>query len=526
MFKRYIHMPRSGVINVHNTVWSQKNWTLLAVMPQMGNWCTSSYEDPCFSDFKTDPAKTIGSFSEWINQYLVQKLFALVKISYSDEGDQWRHLVTADQLHRLLNDITLEFKTSSRPEFVPPLSTTKTTLPLSLLNVQSFEVNEYEINTFTFYSNNFNADYGNGVLMSLDLSGVGFFRVVGDITLAGHVFSVVKNQQLKSGFNIFMAGHTYEPNAQGTILIPFTNPSMESLMITYNGYTYPVQFNHCNETYQLDAKWVYNREAVRSGNVISVAVCPTVRLTDRNVLVNLRELVPAGNNDGPVKANISIKMVAADGLESTKLLEAAKSELSGEPSLTFSILANESGALGSLRFAYYNTMPSQVIHLEPRNGVLVETPHQTMTVDFPVGSGELTVQVPPTIKLRWNRVVYGEEGCVAGSLWIGNSKPLDSADEWVVASSFTTTESADVRLLASRNFKPVGSVYVKTYPRLSDGREVFSKDGYTDILGRFEYVSLSNTEFLAKVETFAVLVNSESCGDAVFTAKPPKLDSV
>ncbi|KAI9341696.1 hypothetical protein BDR26DRAFT_303540 [Obelidium mucronatum] len=387
-FERYIRMPRWGTFN---EVWTSKTFTQSNNSMEMPQWHTPRWEDRALVDqflehiFKTDVTKTIESYSDWIHLHIVQEKFAFVKICHSDEGEKWHHLVGPSQLQTLLNSIVLLFEPESRPEFLAPIAGSKTVLPLSLQNVSSFEVNEYEINTFALYSSNsdsavFDSTY---TIMGLDLSGVvphrssvvkvdgvrpgrysrhnvevpsfdqvergivvvevvgagkrcravlkkGLFRVIEDITINGHVFSVVdeKNAKIDSMYNVFMAGHTFEPRADGTFLIPFTkNSKAETLLITHKGYTFPARFNHCTEEYALDTKWLYNREAIRSGNTITVAVCPTVRLTDRNVLVKLRDLVPSstsssgGDGGGPIKALISIKIVAADGLESVKLLE-------------------------------------------------------------------------------------------------------------------------------------------------------------------------------------------------------------
>jgi hypothetical protein len=68
---------------------------------------------------------------------------------------------------------------------------------------------------------------------------------------------------------------------------------------------------------------------------------------------------------------------------------------------------------------------------------------------------------------------------------------------------------------------PLAAAYIKVYARMTDGRVVFYKDGYTDHRGQFDYVSLS-TDALNRVERFAVLVLSDTHGAAVREADPPK----
>lgn len=69
--------------------------------------------------------------------------------------------------------------------------------------------------------------------------------------------------------------------------------------------------------------------------------------------------------------------------------------------------------------------------------------------------------------------------------------------------------------------KALARTYVKVYARMKNGKVEFYKDGYTDLRGRFDYSSL-NTNQLAGVDKFAVLVLSESSGSTVKEAAPPK----
>ncbi|NNE92309.1 MAG: hypothetical protein HKN23_11730 [Verrucomicrobiales bacterium] len=69
--------------------------------------------------------------------------------------------------------------------------------------------------------------------------------------------------------------------------------------------------------------------------------------------------------------------------------------------------------------------------------------------------------------------------------------------------------------------KPLSKVYVKVYSRFDDGSVKFFKDGYTDLRGKFDYVSL-NTDELERVEKFSLLIMSEKDGALVREAVPPQ----
>eukprot|EP00005_Dracoamoeba_jomungandri_P005861 CAMPEP_0174259848 /NCGR_PEP_ID=MMETSP0439-20130205/8626_1 /TAXON_ID=0 /ORGANISM="Stereomyxa ramosa, Strain Chinc5" /LENGTH=2151 /DNA_ID=CAMNT_0015343913 /DNA_START=9 /DNA_END=6464 /DNA_ORIENTATION=- len=77
--------------------------------------------------------------------------------------------------------------------------------------------------------------------------------------------------------------------------------------------------------------------------------------------------------------------------------------------------------------------------------------------------------------------------------------------------------------VSSPEGKPLSKVYVKVYSRRNkrdDGE--FYKDGYTDVRGVFDFVSL-NSDKLKSVDSFSLLLMSEDYGSIIREANPPKL---
>ncbi|MFK7766123.1 MAG: hypothetical protein AB8B55_02690 [Mariniblastus sp.] len=69
--------------------------------------------------------------------------------------------------------------------------------------------------------------------------------------------------------------------------------------------------------------------------------------------------------------------------------------------------------------------------------------------------------------------------------------------------------------------KAISKTYVKVYARMLDGSVRFHKDGYTDLRGRFDYVSQSNRS-IDGIEKFSILVLSDENGAVIKQADPPK----
>ncbi|MEM9413172.1 MAG: hypothetical protein AAGA30_18835, partial [Planctomycetota bacterium] len=68
--------------------------------------------------------------------------------------------------------------------------------------------------------------------------------------------------------------------------------------------------------------------------------------------------------------------------------------------------------------------------------------------------------------------------------------------------------------------KPVRKAYVKVYSKHQNGTIRFHKDGYTDMRGRFDYVSQSNNP-LDGIEEYAILVLSSEFGAQTQIANSP-----
>ena len=69
--------------------------------------------------------------------------------------------------------------------------------------------------------------------------------------------------------------------------------------------------------------------------------------------------------------------------------------------------------------------------------------------------------------------------------------------------------------------QPKSKVYVKVFALTGDGSTRFHKDGYTDLRGRFDYVSLSGNQ-AGQPQAFSVLVLSDEEGAVVREVQPPQ----
>jgi len=83
-----------------------------------------------------------------------------------------------------------------------------------------------------------------------------------------------------------------------------------------------------------------------------------------------------------------------------------------------------------------------------------------------------------------------------------------------------SAEFGIIKVFDPATHKPVPRIYVKCFSKGKDGKVAFYKDGYTDLRGSFDYVSL-NSDKLDNISKFAVLISSEEFGSKVIYADPP-----
>ena len=80
-------------------------------------------------------------------------------------------------------------------------------------------------------------------------------------------------------------------------------------------------------------------------------------------------------------------------------------------------------------------------------------------------------------------------------------------------------ESQGIVKVLDRSGKPKAGIYVKAYAQRA-GKLEFYKDGFTDIRGKFDYVSVANSN-LQSLQKFSILIIDRQLGELIVNASPP-----
>ena len=87
---------------------------------------------------------------------------------------------------------------------------------------------------------------------------------------------------------------------------------------------------------------------------------------------------------------------------------------------------------------------------------------------------------------------------------------------------YSIIESIGEIKVMTPELKPLPKVYVKCFCETNNGGIKFYKDGFTDLRGKFDYVSL-NTDLVNEVKKFSILMVSKEYGNIIATCNPPKM---
>jgi hypothetical protein len=137
-------------------------------------------------------------------------------------------------------------------------------------------------------------------------------------------------------------------------------------------------------------------------------------------------------------------------------------------------------------------------------------PNETQTIELREAQGVHDFDLPAAFHNSNVLVEIEAAGLARTQTYFANSLSVQLVENY-----------GQLRVTHKENGSPLPTVYVKVFARMKSGAVAFFKDGYTDLRGRFDYVSLSTNE-LDDVEHFSILVLSEEFGGVVREAAPPK----
>lgn len=279
-------------------------------------------------------AADYAAYKPWIRDDFLKRLFAEAKI-VAGVGDpqQWASLIAPDEYRRLKERVDIDFAPDN-PETFGAGDTVK--LTAFVKNVPGLIVKVYEINTLNYYR-----ETGRPLDLALNLDGLvasserrmtfqdaperrtarvvefpelktrgayvieligngkssralvqkGRLGALQEVTAAGHAFTVLdeENNRLPDA-RAWLGGREFAPDAKGRIVVPFsTDPRSDALVVHHDGFASLVRFEHLAETYDLQAGFYADREALIRREKARIALRPVLRVNGRPTSLKLLE---------------------------------------------------------------------------------------------------------------------------------------------------------------------------------------------------------------------------------------------
>jgi Ca2+-binding EF-hand superfamily protein len=221
----------------------------------------------------------------------------------------------------------------------------------------------------------------------------------------------------------------------------------------------------------------------------------------------------------PVKAWRDLFVEVASQLsEAEEVSEYCEARRIDEPNLCFTVEPE-----GVVRFEYTGLAEATLSVYEVDLEVLFcRNPFfsaSSQDFSFVAPNSTMKVQLDPEARLACVRLPeqYQNKNVLVEVEYCGFKK---SVSHFATALKVQVLEAYGQVKVSSPDLKPLPLTYIKTFARLSSGATQFYKDGYTDIRGRFDFVSL-NTEVLRQVTKFAIYVEHEQYGSLTTEANAP-----
>jgi len=277
---------------------------------------------------------TYEPYKTYVNDVYLKYLFAETKILAGlGDMEKWYSMLPPGDYQALKERVDIDFAPTNKQVFGPdePVS-----LDVYVKNVSNLIVKVFEINAMNYYRENkrevdtdINLDglvaneetvypYKDVALRrvlrhfdfaSLKKRGVYVVEFIGNgrssralvrkghlrhlvrTSTAGHVFTVLDDANRKlPGATLWLAGHEYKADKDGTITVPFTNnPTRQSIILTDGDFVSLDEFNHLAENYSLQAGIYVDREALLKRKQAVVVVRPALFLNGTPVTLSVLE---------------------------------------------------------------------------------------------------------------------------------------------------------------------------------------------------------------------------------------------
>ncbi len=300
-------------------------------------------------------ARTFEPYLPYIKEAYLKRVFAETKILYGQgDRERWASRLSPSRFRALKERVEIAFAPTNPAQYD---AHEPVRIAVDVKNVQTLIVKVYEVNTINYYRESDKAD-GSDINLkglvanqekvhvydeppfrrvrrtfafpALDKPGLYFVEFIGNgrssraivrkgalrfterMSRAGHVLTVrdAQNQPLPDA-KAWVAGHLYEADERGRVVVPFTNePGRERIVLQHGTFAYPQILAHKRESYSLQAGFFVEREQLQTHETAHVLMRPVLYLNEVPVTLSAMEEV-----------TLTITSIDREGVRTSKEVE-------------------------------------------------------------------------------------------------------------------------------------------------------------------------------------------------------------
>lgn len=163
-----------------------------------------------------------------------------------------------------------------------------------------------------------------------------------------------------------------------------------------------------------------------------------------------------------------------------------------------------------------NNSNSNITYTMPKDTDLIELPDNKFSIDIPINKNY--IHQHSIIEVQGGHDYFIRNRCIYQP-----SKLLIQINEnhgilHVLKQNLDNKDNEE-----KSTFISAPGVYIKVYSKNKMGKVSFWKDGYTDLLGRFNYVTVSSNNDILDIEKFSILILYNNNMGEIKEVNPPKM---
>ncbi|ORX45405.1 hypothetical protein BCR36DRAFT_333217 [Piromyces finnis] len=157
---------------------------------------------------------------------------------------------------------------------------------------------------------------------------------------------------------------------------------------------------------------------------------------------------------------------------------------------------------------------SNITYSSPKDIDVIELPEDKQSIQVPLNKNYIQQQA--IVEIQGGNDYFIKNKCI----YQPSKLSIQINENLGIVRVFKPNSSSNNK---EKEYIIAPGVYVKVYSKDKSGKITFWKDGYTDLLGRFDYVTISSNSDILNIEKFSILILFNDTMSEIKEVDPPKI---